>query len=238
MQTDTPGAGKDTYTVAERGFAETDAAAHNAGARVWVNPQFSRVLLRNALKAIIQSLYPMGVYNRAIDATLTFRFGTQALPTGTKDVVRVRVSELSSGEHWSQPLKRGIDYDVLFDFTSPRIQLYQGGATGRALQLTLAKDFDVSAFTDATDLDGIGVPSSLQPNLALAVAAYVLQGEDISRLMLDDIRSAFASLQPEIQVGTSFGLGQSMMQLFESRYIVAERQRLKMMDPPSRQYVA
>lgn len=218
----------DTATINERGWLETTAASHASGLKAWINPTFPRIHVQNALQDLIRLLYPWGVYKRTIDTTLNYSdTAPVSLPTGTLRLLSVRAY---NPPYWSDPLVNGRDFDYFSDATTQQIQLYRGGTPGQDLRIVYAADFDVSTFTEATNLSTVGIPDDLQPFLSFGTAGLLLSDREIPRVQLDEIRKALSAVAGQVAVGSSLQIGQAMLQTFESRYVAASAKRLDLLD--------
>lgn len=241
VDVDTPGAPKNTANFAARGYLDSVAAAHVAGARVYLDPPYPTVRLLNALRAIVAMLYPWGVYDRNVISSLDYASqGVLTFPAGTLRVLGVLVSRYG-GETGTLPWKRleqGKHWEWLPEFDPPKAQFLMGGAQGRDLQVVYAKDFDFEGIALSTNLTSTTrVPARIQQFLPLAVAGYVLQGEDVPRLLVDEIRDALAALGAEVPPGTAINIGRVMLDFFRNEFVSAERKRLQEQDPTRYEYV-
>ena len=220
-----------TITAQERGYANTDPAAHADGTKVVLDPKYPRKTVLSALAAVVKLLYPWGVYRRVIDTTVVADSSDAfALPAGTLNVIRARFQAIAGRELWPK-LYEGEDYDVLHEFSPPKMWLYRGAPDGAPLQLVLAKDF-VSALTPAQDLtvDG-GIPDTLVEQLPMAIAGWILQSREIPRVQIDEVRRLLST--QGVQVGSALNVGQAMLNHFRTTAILAEKRRLNDLDPPS-----
>lgn len=218
-----------TVTTAIRGYLETAAASHAVGTKVYVDPKFPRINIFNALKTVIGTLFPLGLYQRVSDSSITWDGGTvAALPSGTEDVLSVICRAPGSEERYTMPLVEGRDYRVLHEFTPPKLYMIQGGYENQTLTILVKKDFTLpTATTD--DLTTLGVPATLQSVLPMAVAGYLLQGRELPRVQIEEVRRQLAS--QGIQVGAAVNIGQLLIRTFETKYVANEKARLKEKDP-------
>lgn len=217
-----------TYTIARRGYLETADVAHSVGALVYIDPKFPRINLFNALVSIVGGLYPKGLYVRTADSTITWDTSKVAnLPAGTEDVLSVVVRRPGTEENYTDPLMEGRDYRVLWSFTPPKLRMIYGGFNNQTVNLIVKKDFTLPT-AEADDLTTLGVPVTLQPYLPMAVAGYLLQGREIPRVQIEDVRRALSAAG--IQVGSAINVGQALLQNFE-RYVGDERRRMFEKDP-------
>jgi len=220
-----------TITAAERGYLDTVPAAHSAGARVYLDPMFSRKTIFDTLCTVVGELYPAGVYRRTIDdSTVTWTTGAAvALPSGTGQVLKATVvrAYTSPADYVRLRPERG-EYEVLYEFDPPKIKLVSGGYSGAQVIVVVAKDFTLP--TDETkDLTTVcGIPASLVPHLPLAIAGNILQSRELPRIMVEEVRRLLAS--QGVEVGAAVNVGQVLLNLF-TRKVDAERRRLAQLDP-------
>jgi hypothetical protein len=218
-----------TWTVEERGVQETVAASHSVGARIFLAPDFYRVHVLNALKSIIGQLYAWGVYRRVVETTETYsETSPTVLATAAKEVVSIRVK--NSDGSWGRKLIPGRQYDALLDMSPISVQFYNGGYQGAVLQVIYKADYDTSTFTEATNLDTVGVPSTLQPYLPMAAAAYLFQGREYGALNNEDVKQAIAQATSQMTGGTIVRTAAGLMNLFKAEYVASERNRLLALD--------
>ncbi len=221
-------------TAKERGWLETGAATHSLGDIVFVDPKFTRKSLFNALVALIGELYPSGVYARKVDSTVTFSTSepTKDLPAGGKKVLAIstRTSLNATQVRWN-PLRPGIDYREMMEFDPPKYELRGGGVMGGAMQVVYKADFTLPTI-ETDDLSSLTNPvmASLQPHLPLGIAGYRLQGMEVPRVVIEEIRRRLA-VEGSPQVSTAISIGQALLNTFFIRYVSAERERLKETDP-------
>jgi hypothetical protein len=219
-----------TVTAKERGWLETGAAAHSTGAIVWVDPEYTRKSIFNALITIMGLLYPAGVYARAVDTTQVFSYTapTLSLPTGGRRVITILAKSTGSVVRWS-PLRPETDYYERREFDPTEYELVRGGDNGAALRVVYAADFTLpTAETDDLSTLAFPMPATLQPHLPMAIAGHLLQGKEVPRVQIEEIRRQLAS--QGIQVGAALNVGQGLLNGFMARYAAAERDRLAEQD--------
>ena len=224
-----------TVTLQERGFLETDPDQHAAGTIVNIDPTFSKKAVFDALVAVLKMLYPAGVYWRNEDTATTWSFAAplKALPTGGKRVVTILAKTNSVIEDY-RPLRPGIDYENRPEFTPARYRLRRGGFEGGALLVIYAKDFGTPT-SPTDDLSNLGVPESLQPHLPMGIAGQLLQGRELPRIQIEEIRRFMAS--QGIQIGAALNVGQALLNTFMARHVGGERDRLNEQDPSNFEFV-
>ncbi len=221
-------------TANERGYLDTTPAIHVSGTKVYLDPMFSRKMVFDTLCAVIGDLYPAGLYQRVVDETLLYTTsGAVALPTGTLRLLKATFLNASTGIDEPRRLKpeRG-EYEVLTEFTPPKIKLYRGGYEDGEMIIVVAKDFILPADETkdlTTGTGSCGVPSSLVPHLPMGIAGTILQSRELPRVMIEQIKRLLAA--QGVQVGAAMNVGQFLLKLFAQK-VDAERARLDMLDPP------
>lgn len=236
---DTPSSGKNRVTVLQRAWGGSTAASHLAGARVRVKPDFPRTHLLNALRTVVDGLYAEGVYKRVVDTSLTYSYGDAlALPAAAKRVVGVMVQS-GTGVRY-RPLRRGKHYEVLHTFSPLKVMFNYGATSGRTLHVVYGADYDGDLITsEAFDLSHatLDVPMDIQKHLPMAIAGYVLQGHEIGRINVEDIRDAIAAAGAQVPVGSSLNIGQALLAAFRQLAIVPAYKELREQDRVQFSYV-
>lgn len=224
-------------TARERGWLQTGAATHATGATVWIDPTFPRKAIFDGLISIMGLLYPAGVYARKVDSSTAFSWSepTKDLPTGGKKLISIDVKSVGTVVRWN-PLRPGIDYREMVQFSPPKYELYRGGAEGAVMQVVYKADFTVPT-AESDNLSSLlnPVPDTLQPYLPMGIAGHLLQSQDIPKVQIEEIRRALASAGQQPAVATQ--LGQGMLNNFMGRYVAAERDRLKETDAMGLEFV-
>lgn len=221
-------------TVNERGWRETTAAAHLAGAKVWIEPTFTRKSIFNALSSAIGELYAMGLYARGYDDTQAFTSSTLlSLPAGGKDILSI-VAEQTANDPIR--LRPGRDYTEYSEYTPTKFKLRTGGLSGSGIVVVYTKDFVLPTAEDDDVTTDCLVPSSLAPYLPMAAAGHLLQGKALPDVFIEDVRSKLAS--EGVQPGTPLNIGQVLLQTFERTYVGREVARQIKQDRPAVRYVS
>lgn len=215
-----------TAVLQERGYLETEPATHNAGIRVIFDNPYPKHLLLQSLQALIAQLYGFGLYRRRFATGYTFNAHTPlVLPADAKDV-QANIW-WRSGTKWLK-LRKGTEFEVIQEAVPIEIQFWGYGATGSELRIPYKAEFGIpTALTD--DLDTLGVPSSLQHDLATGLAARVLAGKDVPEATAEHIRRQLANQASP--VGTRMSVSRALWQMFQNS-IALERGRLLEAAPP------
>lgn len=229
----------DVLTLQERGYAESTAAAHDAGKKVYVNPRYTRVSVLKALKATIRDLYNWGAYRRVISSSLVIpSIGLVELPAAAIDVLDVLVETHPAAglsADW-MPLQRGRHYEVLPQFEPARLRI-AAGLPGRTMQLVYKANYDFTGWSavGATNLTTLGVSEYLQEHLPMAVAGYVLRGSEVPKLQEQELKRLLIG-QSETQIGANIQVGQLLIDTFRANYVKNEIIRLQELDKPGVAY--
>lgn len=237
VQKDTPSAGKTTITLNERGVYETDDVVHTAGKKVILNPDYPKQTVLNAVKWISMMLLGWGLYKRNVDTTYEWDPSNfQALPADCLDVVALLVKNDVNNDMWSRR-EKGRHYVVYPEFVPPKVWTRAGGAAGQQVQLVYYSDFDLSTFSKDTELDTVGIPKELQPHLAMAAAGYVLQGKELPRVVVEEVRRLLSAAGAQVPVGSVLNVGQALMQSFRVDFLEAAKRKQRQLDNPRFEYV-
>lgn len=210
-----------TIDLMTRGYRGTTAASHSTGCVILIGPSFPLVSAFNALSRIVSQLPAWGVYQRKVKTDLTVDLtGPQSLPSDCKRIIDVAMLDPL---YW-QPLDQGKDFWVFPDISPPKIQFLFGNQ-GATTNIVYGADFtDLSTYAANQDLTAtIGVPTTLQPHLALGVAAKLLMSRESPRVQLE----AIASVQDNqgVPPGSMTAVGREMWKEFLT-HVASERRRL------------
>ena len=208
-----------TIDVVERGFRETDAAEHASGVKVYIDPEFPRISVYNAIKSVIGQLYSMGLYVKAVQTT-SFNRDVITLPSTARRVLAVLVKRTTGSTSRWKRLRLGWDVEEFQELSPIEVQL-RNGPFGADTRIVYSKDFTLPSSIDADEnLTTLGVPETLQPYLPMAAAGYLIQGKEIPRIQIDEIRRALEAAN--VPVGSPSGVGRALIDGFKG-YVAAER---------------
>lgn len=219
-----------TLSPVERGWRQTTAAAHTSGTRLWLNPEFPKIDIFNAITSVIGQLYPLGLWRRATSATTSVSTSAAfALEATAKEVLSV--SCLVDSQYVR--LRKGTDYEVLTDFDPIKMQFYS--LPSSTVNIVYKKDFTLPTLLTDDLTSTCGVPATLAPYVPMAAAGYLLQGRDVPDVLVDRI---MREVEPQnVPPGTRLNLGQALIKTFEQRYVGAEKRRQREMNPTRFRYV-
>lgn len=227
-------------TLNERGLGESTPATHTNGEKVYVNPDWWRITVLNALKSVIGQLYPWGVYRRVLDTSLTIPADGRAqdLPAEALELVDLVVEDRPGTSASFATLQRGYDYNVLHQFSPVVVQVYSG-IPGRPVYAVYKADYDLSTWsaTGQTNLTTLGVPTTLQEHLPLAVAGHLLRGAEVSRLQIEELKRMISAVGGQVAIGANFNVGQGFIDAFKQGPVENEKRKLREQDIPGVVYM-
>lgn len=215
-----------TIDLNERGYLNTTAAEHADGIKVWLQPRFTKQAIFDAIAGLVAGLHAQGLYRLVQDVTTTYTVLEPVdLEAGTLDVGQVMVR---SNLLWYE-LKEGRDYFLFTGWNPPKLQFFGGWPHGSEMLLNLKKDFTTPALVTDDLTTTCGVPASLVHHIPMGVAGYLLQREEVPRVILDEIRSRAAA--EGVQVGSALNVGQAMLQQFDRVYVEREKRNQRERTP-------
>lgn len=202
-------------TVLERGYLNTDPVGHAAGVKVLVDPKFTRKAVFGGLVSTVKTLYPKGVIDQKLDQTVTFSTqGLKQLPAGGRRIISILVDKGLAYTDYGPKLRPGTDYRTFNEFDPPKYRLIRGGAEGRAMVVSYAADFE-SPPNEQIDLSSLGIPDAIQEHMPLGVAGWILQGREIPRVVVEEVRRMLAT--QGVQVGAALNVGQALLRQFDAK---------------------
>lgn len=175
--------------VVERGAEGTTAAAHDAGATVYVNPRFARPSIRRALKEEIAS-WPRNVY-RILQTQLAIPATGYAVDLGLAatdfiDVLEVRRVP-TAGDPW-----RSVKFDLARDQTAAdfasghALFISELGLQGATVNVVYSAPFDLTTFDDTTNLvSTVGLSSRMTDIPPMGAAWRLLSGQEALRTAME-----------------------------------------------------
>lgn len=221
-----------TVDLLVRGYLETTAAAHTAGAIIWINPEYTRQSIRNALTTIIRSLYPKGLYRLVAESDIT----ADTINAIDLDALTLEVASVNAfdGLRWYE-LTPERDYQVITAFDPPKLQIFSAPLQGGTLRINYKTDFltpqsiydadTASPPTYATveDVDlttDCGVPYHLAEYIPMAAAGHLLIGKEFVALA-EDARQEFKT--GDVPPGTKMSVGERLLREFDRQVELAKR---------------
>ena len=164
-----------------RGFSDTTAASHSAGALIKSQPKFPRIWVFNQLNEVITSLYPQLFAVQQYTTTVKFPSNEYPLPSMPIDILTVE---------WQDPLSNWRKAPAWhFDSFDGNLRLGSGCMIGRPLRIQYATR--PTPFVAETDNFTVtGLPSTCHDVLYLGVVERQLPGLDISRAQASTIEGS------------------------------------------------
>lgn len=192
-----------------RGYKNTTATTHAAGATVVSRPRFPRTWLLKQLNEVIGGLYPQLYAVKTYTGTVTWPSDTYAIDGTLLHVIDAQ---------WQDPLgnwNKCPAYTV--DPFDASFRLGSGPMIGRPLRVVYAAE--PTQFASETDNFTVtGLPSSCTDLLVMAVVARQVPGLDISRAQLTSVEQSDRSrvVPPNAGVTASKYLMQMYLQRLDN----------------------
>lgn len=173
-----------TATIAAfgRGFGNSTAASHLAGARITSRPKFPRSTLLSEMNNIIRSVYPK-LYSVKSDDTLriTYPSNSYTLPGNPEQILDVQWQD------WLGRWRKVRSYQL--DPFDHKLRLAGTGLIGRPLRV-LWSERPVIFTSEDDDYSVCGLPESSVPVLTKGTAASQIPGVDISRAQASSVEQS------------------------------------------------
>lgn len=192
-----------------RGYSDTVATSHAAGARVISQPRFPRIWVFDQLNEILNDVFPQLFVVQKFTTTVQWPNNTYTLPTTPTDIISVQ---------WQDPLNRWQNLrSYTFDPYDGAFRLGTTPLIGRPLRILYAgQPTKFSAETD--DFATVtGLPASSFDVLELGVAARQVPGLDISRAQLNTVEQSDRSRVVPPNAGIN--AGKYLMAMYQERLV-------------------
>lgn len=205
-----------------RGFRNTTAATHAAGAIVRNNPVFPRGKVQRAINETIQSvnLYQISKFDFTFDGvTLAY-----AMPAGTVDVTGVVAETWDASGRWEPVMRWRLDsnfWPAGATEAQTGIELLETPGVGRIVRVqTLSYGSPLA--TPATAFSASGLPASSVDVIRLGAVWRLLSTIDPGRV--STLATSSDSLDAPVPVGKSSDVSRYVYQMFQVR-LAEERAR-------------
>lgn len=200
-----------------RGERGTVAAAHDADARVAINPRFPRSWIKVEINNAILNLFPE-LFSVATDTTNTINASTLTypVPATAEGLLAVSVDTIGPSKLWS-PLRRfRFDYSAATsEFpTGKTVTLLEAVPPGQKLQIVYRKGFTELA-SDAALLTSSGCDESWRDLIKLQVGARMIMALDSSRLNTTSVEASNRAGQ--IPVGSAVQVARQFLAQYQQR---------------------
>ncbi len=170
-----------------RGHLGTTATSHAAGALIEVNPRFPRVYIKRSLQQEIDS-WGTRLFKVAT-ANISFSSSTRIYDLGVTNyigVIDVRLSAYTGRTTKSNPYRWSVlrDLDTAEFASGSAIELLGGYPTSGTMRVKLAQKFDVSSWTDATDVESLGLTTAMCAIPPVGAAWRLMSAKEVGRTNL------------------------------------------------------
>jgi hypothetical protein len=165
-----------------RGYADTTAASHTAGAKVVSRPKFPRVWLMRQVNETIGAVFPQLFAVNTFTGVVTYPNNTYTLPT---------VPQMILDAQWQDPVGRWVRCpSYAIDPFDGSFRLGSGALIGRPLRVLYATE--PQPFANETDVftTTTGLPASCVDVLTLGTVAQQVPGLDISRAQTSSVEQS------------------------------------------------
>ena len=190
-----------------RGYSDTTAASHAAGAKVISRPKFPRVWILKQLNEAIGGIFPDLYAVNTYQTVVTYPSNTYTLPTVPLGIIDAQWQDPIG--NWHKCFGYAVDpYDGTF-------RLGSGAMIGRPLRILYSTEPGTFASESDDFVTATGLPASCSDVLTLSVVAKQLPGLDISRAQMTSVEQSDRSrvVPPNSGVNAS----KYVMALYEER---------------------
>lgn len=205
-----------------RGQFGTTATAHSIGAKVTVNPRFPRNRVALVINQVISGMCPPLFAVEHDEVTVQTLQWDYALPTGTRNLLRVEWRPYDSSSFDWMPVRSAY---VKRTSGSPMLHLPDAltGHSGSAVRFTVAKN--PTALTDEDDLfTASGLPESCIDIVSLGSIPRLITTAELARQQLTSVEVSERSTLVPASSGTA--VARFYMQQYEAR-LESEAMRLR-----------
>lgn len=208
-----------------RGQQGTTASAHQAGARVTINPKYPRRRVVQVINAVIAGMCP------PLFAVQTGQFQAQyldweyTLPAGTRSLIKAEYRPWNAEVYDWRPLH---DTFIKRDTGTPILHVpTRTGLMAAEIRWTVAAD--PTPLVNDTDLfTSTGLPESAIDVVSLGAIPHLVTTVDLSRLQLNSVEPSERSLI--IPSGSGANAAKFYLQMYQMR-LAAEANKLRQQYP-------
>ena len=171
-----------------RGYLGTTAAAHNLGSIIEVNPRFPRPYIKRALQQEIDS-WGTKLF-KVVTANIPFTNSTRIYDlVGLTNFIYIfdaRMSSYVGRTTRANPYRWTVlrDMDVAEFPSGSAIELLGDYPNSGTLRVKAAIEFDVSTWTDNTDVESLGLASSMTDIPPIGAAWRLMSAKEVGRTNL------------------------------------------------------
>jgi hypothetical protein len=220
-----------------RGFRDTVATTHTAGARVTISPSFPRSVVRRNINLAIDGVYPdlFGTYYT------TFHFQaavtTYQLPQEAIDILGCSWQTIGPSKEWLPVRHYRVDRmaNPTYWNTGKTISIREGIVPGRTVMVTYTKKPTILQY-DSDDFASLtGLPDSAREVIVLGAAYRTAMYLDLGRIPAATAEAD--AQQGNDPVGSAANIGRVLQQMYQQRLLVEVR-RLQEQYPPRTHYTS
>jgi len=219
-----------------RGFRDTQATTHSAGARVTIAPSFPRSVVERNINLAIDGVYPdlFGTFYTIFnwEAART----TYVLPDEAVDVIGASWQTIGPSREWLPIRHFRVDRmaNPIVWGSGKTISIREGIIPGRPLMITYTKK-PTSLQYQTDDFSMTGLPDSAREVIVLGAAYRTMLYLDLGRV---PGRSAEADMQQTNDpVGTAVNIARAVQQMYQQR-LNQEIRRIQEQFPPRTHYTS
>lgn len=204
--------------VVIRGFLGTAAAVHATGAFIEVNPRFPRQYIKEALQREIDS-WGSRLY-KVTTQPIAFSTMTRIYDLGVTNfinVIGIQLSAYTGRTSRSRAYRWQVlrDEDTSLYASGTAIELLGEFPTSGTMRVKLSQKFDVSTWTDATDVESLGLASSMVDIPPIGAAWRLMSTKEIQRTNLT--AQPEPRLAAEVPAGHTASVGAQLKKLRDDR---------------------
>lgn len=204
--------------VVTRGFLGTVAATHATAAFVEVNPRFPRQYIKEALQREIDS-WGSRLF-KVTTNSIAFSNVSRIYDLGISNFIRVidiRLSAYTGRTTRSEAYRWSVnrDEDTSLFPSGTAIELLGTFPTSGTMRVRVAQKFDVSTWTDATDVETLGLTTSMTDIPPMGAAWRLMSTKEIQRTNLT--AQPEPRLASEVPAGHIASVGAQLKKLRDDR---------------------
>lgn len=201
-----------------RGWLGTIPAAHASAAIAEVNPRFPRIYIKDALRKEIDS-WGTRLF-KVTTQPITFTSTSRIYDLGVTNFIRVLDIRLSSytgrttrSEAYRWQILR--DEDITLFPSGSAVELLGSFPNSGTMRVKLAQEFDVTTWTDATDVETLGLTTSMTDIPPIGAAWRLMSTKEIQRTNLT--AQPEPRLAQEVPAGHISSVGAQLKKLRDDR---------------------
>ena len=219
-----------------RGFRDTTATTHIAGARVNITPSFPRSVIRRNIQQAIDAVYPDLFATYYTTFTFQAAVTTYVLPDEAIDILAVAWQTIGPSKEWLPVRHYRVDRTanpVVWN-SGKTLSIREGIIPGRQIMVTYTKKPTVLQ-QDNDDFAMTGLEDTCREVIVLGAAYRTAMYLDFGRVpALSAEAGAMTQSNP---IGSAVNIGRSIQNLYQQRLQI-EIRRLQVQFPPRTHYTS